>query len=213
MKKCKRFNKAIFFPCAVIAAGSVSICATITTTILAERNESDNPIPRKYLLLSDDETILYGFTNKVRQSDIYDYNTLVIPETVTTIAPFAFPYVFDGISTHVKKIVFNEALTTIGNGAFAFCHGLTDTNLYELEQSEKINIANIGDSAFVGSGLTGPLLLPRSIRHIGKRAFAECEFITEVFFPKELESVDEYAFEESGNISKLDFTDLTTIPS
>ena len=92
--------------------------------------------------------------------------TVEVPATlnglpVTTIAAGAFSY-----KTQLEKVTLPETVTDIQMMAFFGLENLTDVNLESLS-----SLRHIGAYAFVGTKLSGALVLPESVEQIGAAAF------------------------------------------
>lgn len=91
-----------------------------------------------------------------------------------------------------------ETVTTIGNGAFEDCIGLTEVIIPN-------SVKTIGNNAFENcSGLT-EVTIPNSVTNIGTDSFRGCSKLEEVTIPEGVMSIGEAAF--------FDCTALTTIVS
>ncbi|QEJ94443.1 leucine-rich repeat domain-containing protein [Treponema phagedenis] len=102
-----------------------------------------------------------------------------------------------------------ENFTSIGNGAFNGCSGITALTL-------PASITSIGHQAFYGcSGITGSLTLPDSLTAIGDWAFSGCSGITALTLPDSLTAIGDWAFSNcSGITGSLTLPDsLTAIGS
>ena len=72
--------------------------------------------------------------------------------------------------------VLPEGVTSIGDGAFSYCTGLTQITLAEA-------LTSIGDRAFAScTGLT-QIILPDGLTFIGDRAFMRCTGLTQITLP------------------------------
>ncbi len=79
------------------------------------------------------------------------------------------------------------SVTSIGNGAFRECSGLTSVSIPN-------SVTSIGYSAFYGcSGLTS-VTIPNSVTSIGNGAFRECSGLTSVSIPNSVTSIGNSAF-------------------
>ena len=79
------------------------------------------------------------------------------------------------------------SVTSIGNGAFRECSGLTSVSIPN-------SVTSIGYSAFYGcSGLTS-VTIPNSVTSIGNSAFRECSGLTSVSIPNSVTSIGNSAF-------------------
>ena len=87
--------------------------------------------------------------------------------------------------------------TKIGNEAFYHCASVTAIELPS-------TLTDIGDWAFTGSGIE-KIVIPASVKYIGKGAFAKCESLTEVIFEEgsQLVSIDDYAFDGCVNLATV----------
>ncbi len=110
-------------------------------------------------------------------------DNLTIPEGVVTIEDNAFY----GCSRQTSLSLPNS-LRSIGNSAFAVCD-FTNIDLKNVEE--------IGDYAFEHSDLT-TLVIPASVRHIGKNIIKDCRDITHV----EVEDANSY-YDSRGGCNAL----------
>ena len=109
-------------------------------------------------------------------------NTIVIPNSVTTIGYGAFSE-----CRGLQKVTIGNSVTTIGKFAFTSCRGL-----------QKVTIGNsvtaIGYGAFDScSGLT-EITIPNAVTTIGVWAFSSCTGLTEVTIPNSVTTIEGYAF-------------------
>lgn len=93
---------------------------------------------------------------------------LVIPNTVTTIKPFAF-IGFKGLNS----VTFPNSIVSIGSESFADCSGLTSIDL-------PISLINIGNNTFKGCNSLTSLTIPNDVTAIGNNAFDECNNLSSV---------------------------------
>ena len=95
-----------------------------------------------------------------------------------------------------KNSVIPNSVTSIGDGAFRGCSGLTELTLPN-------SVTSIGDCAFYGcSGLT-ELTLPNSVTSIGDCAFYGCSGLTELILPNSVTSIGNYAFSDCSGLEKI----------
>ena len=122
----------------------------------------------------------------------------VIPNSVTSIEDGAFR----GCSG-LTELTLPNSITSIGDFAFSLCSGLTELTLPN-------SLTEIGKSAFRGcSGLT-ELTLPNSVTSIGDGAFRGCRGLTGLTLPNSVTSIGESAFYLCSGLSKI--TSLAEIP-
>ncbi len=120
-----------------------------------------------------------GLTSMIVDSEnkMYDsrYNCNAIIETATNTLIFG-----------CKNTVIPNSVTSIGNGAFAFCR-FTSVDIPN-------SVTSIGDNAFYScTGLTS-VIIPNSVTSIGKGVFYYCTGLTTVTIPNSVITIGDYAF-------------------
>ena len=86
-----------------------------------------------------------------------------------------------------KNTSIPNSVTTIGDGAFHGCSGLTSITIPN-------SVTAIGHDAFYDcSGLTS-ITIPSSVKSIGYRAFMYCQSLTSVTIPNSVETIEGQAF-------------------
>ena len=88
------------------------------------------------------------------------------------------------------------------------------TPYFEILQVEFTgNITSIGDHAFDGmSCINSDFVIPDTVTHIGKRAFAQCNELVTIQLPKNLKSIGDYAFHKCEALETLELPEgLLTI--
>ncbi len=99
-----------------------------------------------------------------------------------------------------KNTVIPTSVTSVRDGAFQGCSGLTSVTIPS-------SVTSIGISAFQGcSGLTS-VTIPNSVTNIGDRAFEDCSDLTSVTIPNSVTSIPQYAFCRCSGLTEV------TIPS
>ncbi|MGN1297225.1 MAG: leucine-rich repeat protein [Clostridia bacterium] len=129
-------------------------CNSLENVTIAEDNQ--NFSVEDGIIYSKDKTVL------IRCLPGKD-NSVKIPNTVTTIQPFAFK----ACSKLKGEIIIPGNVTTISNCAFQGC-----TSEVKLVISE--GVTTIGYSAFANSKFTGDLIIPNSVTSLGRKAFFNC---------------------------------------
>lgn len=213
MVKRKYLRKHLSTNLAACLIGATTIsCAATTVAILENAQNTEREIPKSFLNISQDGKTLYGFNQNIRQTDIYDYDVLRIPDGIETIKSYAFMYLFDGSGSLVNKVYFCNSLKVIEAGAFQYCSGIKRINHFILGERDFSQLEYIGYEAFAESGIHGELALPTTLKYIGRRAFEGCEEIENIYFPTTIETIDAYAFNECLRLSIIDLSEFTSIP-
>ena len=76
-------------------------------------------------------------------------------------------------NSNIKKVVIEEDVTSIGNGAFSGCSSLTDITIPS-------SVTSIGESAFESCTDLTSITIPKSVTSIGSNVFGGCTALTEV---------------------------------
>lgn len=111
---------------------------------------------------------------------------------------------------HVKEVVLNPELTSIGTDAFLNCRELEKINIpknvkrignrafcYDKKLKEvKFNgpLFYLGSSAFAGCNSLEEIVIPNGIPAIAENTFSMCDNLRHVFIPKSVKTVDPSAF-------------------
>ena len=112
-----------------------------------------------------------------------------------------------------SSISIPQGTTSIGNGAFYDCIGLTSINIPQ-------GVTSIGDNAFWGTGLTS-ISIPQGVTSIGNNAFYFCTGLTSISIPQGVTSIGDAAFYYCTGLTSITFNsaaitiydDASTIPS
>ena len=116
---------------------------------------------------------------------------LVIPNSVTSIGDGAFC----GCSG-LTSVTIPNSVTSIGSSAFRDCSGLTSVTIPN-------SVTSIGGAAFRDcSGLTS-VTIPNSVTSIGEEAFAKCRWLTSVTIPNSVTSIGVEAFAGCSGVTKF----------
>ena len=111
-----------------------------------------------------------------------EITNLIIPNSVTSIGDGAFSY-----CSGLTSVTIGSGVSSIGNGAFAACSGLTSVTIPN-------SVTSIGYSTFSNcSGLTS-ITIGNSVTSIGDYAFYGCSKLTSVTIPNSVTSIGNYAF-------------------
>lgn len=122
--------------------------------------------------------------------------SLVIPDSVTEIKPYAFYYCF-----MITDITFGTGIKSIGEEAFAFCELIESVNVTDLAVWCNVDFFNadsnplkIAKNLSVNGTPVESLVIPDTVSVIKPYAFNNCESITEVTFGNNLTTVGKDAF-------------------
>ncbi|MGN0462519.1 MAG: leucine-rich repeat protein [Ruminococcus sp.] len=120
-----------------------------------------------------------------------DAEIFTIPDTVTTVAPYAFSNCYA-----LKSVNFPESVEKIGDYAFENTSAL-----------EKIEIPNtvtyVGEGAFSNSNITD-LTISGSVKEISRSAFDNCGGLTTLTLGEGITKIDDFAFSECYSIENLE---------
>ena len=168
---------------------------------------------------SDGKTIYYNFVNKntelaVSHQGSYDYSysneysgNIVIPETVTYNGK-TYPVTSIGNGAFsscsgLTKVTIPNSVTCIGNGAFSSCSGLTSVNIPN-------SVTNIESAAFqLCSGLTN-INIGNSVTSIGGLAFSFCSGLTSINIPNSVTSIGQSAFDSCSGLTSITIPNSVT---
>ena len=102
-----------------------------------------------------------------------------------------------------KNTIIPNSVTSIGNGAFYGCTGLTSVTIGN-------SVTSIGSSAFSGcKGLT-EVTIPNSVTYIGYYAFLDCTGLTEVTIPNSVTSIGRGAFRDCTGLTEVTIPNSVT---
>ncbi|MBO7471927.1 MAG: leucine-rich repeat domain-containing protein [Bacteroidaceae bacterium] len=86
-------------------------------------------------------------------------------ETYNDIWYFATPWY--GYRSNIQNVIIESGVTSIGNGAFYDCSGLTSVTIPN-------SVTRIGYNAFDGCSSLTSIMIPNSMTTIGNGAFSDC---------------------------------------
>ena len=127
--------------------------------------------------------------------------TIVIPDTVTSIGNAAFQY------TGLKEIVIPDTVTSTGNHILADCPNL-----------EKITwtagVSKIPEYTFAGSTKVKEVKIPDNVTTFYKGAFRDCDSLETIALPESLTQISAEAFYSCNSLREITIPDaVTTIES
>jgi len=150
-------------------------------------------------------------------------SSVKIPEGVTRIGESAF-----NNCHHLDSIIIPASVNRIGLRAFVSCmltsitvdenNAVYDSRdncnaIIETETGNLIlgcqntvipsDIKCIGNDAFGGSGITGPIVIPEGVTSIGEYAFRVCRGITSISIPESVKTIGQGAFSYCTDIESI----------
>ena len=128
----------------------------------------------------------FNADNKINVLEIINKKTT----TNTLVNVDNFKYV------NVKIISLPDTIISIGKGAFAMCHSLSDINW-------PVSIQSIGEGAFAMCYSLKKITLPNTIKFIGKGAFKECKSLSGITLPNTIRSIEDDTFNNCSSLSKI----------
>lgn len=158
------------------------------------------------------------FGNGLHYGELYVNNqrvtTLRIPESITKIKPYAFPFsnieqveLHDGIESieyyafehsGLKSITIPNSVTDIGDGAFNDCQSLESVVLPN-------SLSKLSKLMFNYCHQLKAIDIPQSITIIDDGALYMCESLSEIIVPDGVESVEGRAFAGCKNLETITF--------
>ena len=109
----------------------------------------------------------------------------VIPDTVTSIADYAFDN-----APKLTKVTIGENVKSVGTGAFRNCDSLATVIFKDSDTVQK----TIGDYAFNNCPVLTTVDFGNAVKTIGSYAFTVCKSLESIEFPDSLESIGYGAF-------------------
>ncbi len=118
-------------------------------------------------------------------------SSVTIPNSVTSIGDGAF-----SSCSGLTSVMIPNSVTSIGDGAFSYCSDLTSVVIPN-------SVTSIGDGAFsFCSGLTS-VVIPNSVKSIGNYAFSSCRGLTSVVIPNSVTSIGDGAFSSCRGLTSV----------
>jgi hypothetical protein len=126
-----------------------------------------------------------------------------VPETTTTIGPFAFTE-----CTNLKSVVIPESVTDIGGHTGGVFLGCKDLERVEIAET----VTNIGQKTFQDCSNLKKITIPPKVTAVPFGLFWRCSNLTEAKLPDGITSIGNYAFADCSKLVLQSFPEsLTTI--
>ena len=157
---------------------------------------------------STNETVKVTYKGSYYYSYSNEYTgALSIPSSVTyNSTTYSVTSIGDGAfwnCTGLTSVTIPNSVTTIGDCAFEYCSGLTSVTIPN-------SVTTIGVFAFCGCrGLTS-VIIPNSVTSIGDWAFEDCTGLTSVTIPNSVTEIGDKAFRDCDNLDSVIITNPNT---
>ena len=186
--KVTKLNDNTFANCTSLKNVSIgSGCTSISSTAFFNANAIE-----KITVAEDNKnyTVVDGvlYNKDMTTLVLYPKNRsgeFTVPDTVTTIADYAFDN-----SPNLTKVTIGKNVKTIGTGAFRKCKSLKTVIFEDSVTVQK----TIGDYAFNNCPVLTTVDFGNAVKSIGNEAFTVCKSIESLEFPDSLENVGSCAF-------------------
>ena len=172
-----------------IGDGIFSYCENLTSIVVAEENAIyDSRENSNVIIETSSSTLVAGCS------------TSAIPESVTTIANYAF------VGLGFNSITISQGVKCIRDYAFQYCNNLTsivvDENniVYDSRNSCNAIIETNSNTLVVGCSTT---VIPESVSAIGINAFCGCGSLTSITIPENVTCIGNWAFANCFNLSSI----------
>ena len=165
--------------------------------------------PPQYYLESN--PLFYAQHLYMNDEEIKD---LIIPNTITTIKPFAFV----GCSG-LSSLTIHQDVTSIGYSAFAYCSGISSLYIpdgvitignYAFEHCSSVNdirlpscLESIGEFTFYACQNLKSIIWPSKLLCIGKAAFGDCSKLQTIAIPEQVTTIEENAFSNCSSMTSV----------
>ena len=143
------------------------------------------------------EQLKKSYTSRILKIKEEEVTEVVIPDTVTSILPYAFARI-----PSITSVKIPDSVTSIGSDAFSSCSSLTSITIPN-------SVTSIGGYAFYCSESLTSITIPNSITSIGGYAFYCCKSLTSITIPYSVTTIGKGAL---GGCDKLDTIIIENTP-
>lgn len=115
---------------------------------------------------------------------------------------YLFKHDYDS-NTRIGMLVFDRAVTKIGNKAFYECSRLTSVTIPD-------SVTEIGEDAFYKCSNLTSVTIPNGVTSIGEDAFSGCSNLTSITIPDGMTTIGPGAFYNCNNLTSITIPDSVT---
>ena len=137
-------------------------------------------------------------TELIRYPEGKSQPSYTISNSVTSIGEGAFLG-----CTGLTSITIPNSITSIGYWAFDGCTGLTSITIPN-------SVTSIGDGAFEDCSSLTSITIPNSVTSIGDGAFEDCSSLTSITIPNSVTSIGDGAFEDCSSLTSITIPNSVT---
>ncbi|MBQ7238016.1 MAG: leucine-rich repeat domain-containing protein [Bacteroidales bacterium] len=186
----------------------------LAITVFAKNNYDFHVGDVYYKILNDNEVEV---TYKKFLKEDKKVTQIVVPETVTykkknyrvvAIGDWAFKYYYK-----LQSVTLPNSIKKIGESAFGWCGDLANINMPD-------SLVEIGDEAFRGPLIAGKhdilgnkieqIVLPNTVKFIGKDAFNFCTQLKNLKLPDTLRNIEDRSFQGCWALTQIDIPSTVT---
>lgn len=160
------------------------------------------PSPESYFTVNETGETITGLTEAGKTQ-----TELVIPYKINGVKITKLENgtisILAGATNKITKVVIPDSVTTIGDGAFDTCLGLTSVNIPN-------SVTSIGDGAFSYCTALTSIEIPNSVTNIGYSAFSNCTALTSINIPNRVTSIGNDAFNNCKGLTSITIPNSVT---
>ena len=94
---------------------------------------------------------------------------------------------------NLRKFQISKTVERMGKGIFSGCK-----RLQQVSFDDNLKIFRIPEETFMECGELSQIILPETVREIGRQSFYRCIELSEIEIPKSVEKIEEKAFYQTG---------------
>jgi len=137
-----------------------------------------------------------GKANLYLNGQLFVFEKLILPDTVTRIGDYAFCD-----CDWLTSVTIPNSVTNIGKRAFSFCSSLSNVTIGN-------SVTGIGTEAFYGCRSLTSVTIPDGVTNIGNSAFHDCSSLASVTIPDSVTSIGYEAFYGCSSLKEVHINDI-----